>query len=133
MRRIFSCVYSTGKSDFGLRHSLFGQSGGKQSKRRIAPKALLRFRRKVRELTGRNRGISVEQMTKELAIVPPARPRAGGGLGAKSVPAIYSRLQPTAANYIYQSLYRDRSVSLRHWPQACNNHTEGGKKAVPVS
>ncbi len=45
----------------------FSLSGGKQSKRRIAPKALLRFKRRVRELTGRNRGISVEQMTKELA------------------------------------------------------------------
>jgi RNA-directed DNA polymerase len=37
------------------------------SKRRIAPKALMRFKRKVRELTGRTRGISIEQMTKELA------------------------------------------------------------------
>jgi RNA-directed DNA polymerase len=45
----------------------FSLSGGKQAKRRIAPKALLRFKRRVRELTGRNRGISVEQMTKELA------------------------------------------------------------------
>ena len=45
----------------------FSLSAGKQSKRRIAPKALLRFKHRVRELTGRNRGISVEQMTKELA------------------------------------------------------------------
>ena len=37
------------------------------SKRRIAPKALVRFKGKVRELTGRTRGISMEQMTKELA------------------------------------------------------------------
>ena len=44
----------------------FSISGGKQPKRRIAPKALLRFKQKVRELTGRNRGISVETMTKEL-------------------------------------------------------------------
>ena len=34
--------------------------------RRIAPKALLRFKQKIRELTGRSRGISEEQMTKEL-------------------------------------------------------------------
>jgi len=40
---------------------------GKEAKRRIAPKALLRFKQKVRELTGRSRGISPEQMTKELA------------------------------------------------------------------
>ena len=37
------------------------------SKRRIAPKAIVRFKRKVKELTGRSRGISIEQMTKELA------------------------------------------------------------------
>ncbi len=45
----------------------FSLSGGKQPKRRIAPKALLRFKQKIRELTGRSRGISVERMTKELA------------------------------------------------------------------
>jgi RNA-directed DNA polymerase len=36
-------------------------------KRRIAPKAIVRFKRKVRELTRRTRGISLEQMTKEVA------------------------------------------------------------------
>ncbi len=36
-------------------------------KRRIAPKAIVRFKRKVRELTCRTRGISLEQMRKELA------------------------------------------------------------------
>ncbi|HEY6272211.1 MAG TPA: group II intron reverse transcriptase/maturase [Terriglobales bacterium] len=35
-------------------------------KRRIAPKALLRCKQRVRELTRRTRGISLEQMTKEL-------------------------------------------------------------------
>src|SRR5436190_15425985 len=38
-----------------------------EPKRRIAPKALLRCTRKVRELTRRARGISVEQMAKDLA------------------------------------------------------------------
>ena len=36
-------------------------------KRRIADKALLRFKRRMRELTGRTRGISMERMTKEMA------------------------------------------------------------------
>jgi RNA-directed DNA polymerase len=36
-------------------------------KRRIAPKAIVRFKRTVRELTCRTRGISLEQMTKEVA------------------------------------------------------------------
>jgi RNA-directed DNA polymerase len=45
----------------------FSFTGGREPKRRIAPQALLRCKRKVRELTRRTRGISVEQMTKELA------------------------------------------------------------------
>ncbi len=45
----------------------FSFTGGKEPKRRIAPQALERCKRKLRELTRRTRGISVEQMTKELA------------------------------------------------------------------
>jgi RNA-directed DNA polymerase len=45
----------------------FSFTGAKEPKRRIAAKALLRFKRRVRELTGRTRGIGIEQMTKELA------------------------------------------------------------------
>jgi RNA-directed DNA polymerase len=45
----------------------FSISGGKEPKRRIAPRALLRCKQKIRELTGRSRGISVERMTKQLA------------------------------------------------------------------
>jgi RNA-directed DNA polymerase len=45
----------------------FSFTGGKEPKRRIAPKALDRCKQKLRELTRRTRGISVEQMTKELA------------------------------------------------------------------
>lgn len=45
----------------------FSLSNAREPKRRIAAKALMRFKRKVRELTGRTRGISIEQMTKELA------------------------------------------------------------------
>jgi RNA-directed DNA polymerase len=44
----------------------FSISHGKKPKRRIAPKALLRFKQKIRDLTGRSRGISVEAMTREL-------------------------------------------------------------------
>jgi RNA-directed DNA polymerase len=45
----------------------FSFTSGAKPKRRIAPKALLRCKQKVRELTCRTRGISVQQMTKELA------------------------------------------------------------------
>src|SRR5712671_2432411 len=45
----------------------FSFSRNKEPKRRIAPKALLRCKQKIRELTQRTRGISLEQMMKELA------------------------------------------------------------------
>ena len=45
----------------------FSFTGGKEPRRRIAPQALLRCKRRVRELTRRTRGVSLPQMTKELA------------------------------------------------------------------
>jgi RNA-directed DNA polymerase len=45
----------------------FSISNAREPKRRIAAKAIMRFRQKLRELTSRTRGISVERMTKELA------------------------------------------------------------------
>ena len=44
----------------------FSFSNNKEPKRRIAAKVLLRCKQKIRELTRRTRGISVEQMRKEL-------------------------------------------------------------------
>jgi RNA-directed DNA polymerase len=44
----------------------FSFSNNREPKRRIAPKALLRCKQKIRELTRRTRGISLEQMLKEL-------------------------------------------------------------------
>jgi RNA-directed DNA polymerase len=45
----------------------FSISRDRQPKRRIAPKAVARFKQRVRELTGRTRGIGIERMVKELA------------------------------------------------------------------
>ena len=45
----------------------FSFTYGSEPRRRIAPKALLRCKQRVRELTQRTQGISLEQMTKELA------------------------------------------------------------------
>jgi RNA-directed DNA polymerase len=44
----------------------FSFTRAKQPKRRIAPKTLLRFKKRIRELTKRNRGVSVEQMVAQL-------------------------------------------------------------------
>ncbi len=44
----------------------FSFTSGRRPKRRIAPKTLLRFKKRVRELTKRNRGVSLEQMITQL-------------------------------------------------------------------
>src|SRR6202012_3103031 len=45
----------------------FSLTRTREPKRRIAAKSLVRFKQRVRELTVRTRGISIEQMTKELS------------------------------------------------------------------
>src|ERR671927_474851 len=45
----------------------FSFTANREPKRRIAPKAVLRFKEKVRELTRRTRGVSMERMAEELA------------------------------------------------------------------
>jgi RNA-directed DNA polymerase len=46
----------------------FSFTSGESPKRRIAPKAVQRFKERVRELTRRTRGISIERMAKELTL-----------------------------------------------------------------
>jgi len=43
----------------------FSFTGGEKPRRRIAPKAILRFKERIRELTCRTRGISMEQRMQE--------------------------------------------------------------------
>ena len=45
----------------------FSFTNGPQPRRRIAPKALVRFKERVRELTRRTRGVSIEEMAGELS------------------------------------------------------------------
>jgi len=45
----------------------FSFTSDKEPRRRIAPKAILRFKERIRELTCRTRGISMEQRAKELS------------------------------------------------------------------
>src|SRR5215472_7222765 len=45
----------------------FSFTANREPKRRIAPKAVVRFKERVRELTCRTRGISIERMAEELA------------------------------------------------------------------
>jgi RNA-directed DNA polymerase len=45
----------------------FSFTSNLEPKRRIAPKAVLRFKERVRELTSRTKGVSIERMAEELA------------------------------------------------------------------
>jgi len=45
----------------------FSFTGGKEPRRRIAPKAVERFKERVRELTRRTRGVSIDRMVEEMA------------------------------------------------------------------
>jgi RNA-directed DNA polymerase len=45
----------------------FSFTSNREPKRRIAPKAVFRFKERVRELTSRTRGVSIERMAAELA------------------------------------------------------------------
>lgn len=44
----------------------FSFTNGRQPKRRIAPKAVARFKERIRELTSRTRGVSIERMAGDL-------------------------------------------------------------------
>ena len=44
----------------------FSFTASREPRRRIAPKAVLRFKEKIRELTGRTRGVNVETMAEQL-------------------------------------------------------------------
>jgi len=52
-----------------MRESLgFSFTFEEMPKRRIAPKAIQRFKERVRELTSRTRGVSIERMAKDVAV-----------------------------------------------------------------
>jgi len=46
----------------------FSFTSGREPKRRIAPQTLLRFKKRIRELTKRNRGVSVARMVEQLRL-----------------------------------------------------------------
>ncbi|HEY6305288.1 MAG TPA: group II intron maturase-specific domain-containing protein, partial [Candidatus Angelobacter sp.] len=86
----------------------FSFTNGIKPKRRIAPKALLRCKQRVRELTRRTRGVSVEQMTKELASYLQGWK---GYFGYCQTPSVLGRLE----EWIRRRL---RSVIWKHWKRS---------------
>jgi len=98
----------------------FSFSGGKEPKRRIAPKALKRFKAKVRELTNRHRGRTLRQM-----IQPLGEYLRGwrGYFGFCQTPSVLAALD----EWIRRRL---RSVALVHWPRGRCRFAELTKRGV---
>jgi RNA-directed DNA polymerase len=98
----------------------FSFTNGKQPKRRIAPKSLWRFKKRVRELTKRNRGISVERMVEQLA-----RYLAGwrGYFGFCQTPSVLTDLD----SWIRRRL---RSFQWKLWKRGTTRFAELRKRGV---
>jgi RNA-directed DNA polymerase len=92
----------------------------KAPKRRIAPKAVQRFKERIRELTRRTRGVSIEQMAKELA-----QYLRGwiGYFGKCQTPWVLHRLEEWTRR-------RLRSVIWRQWKRGTRRFVELCKRGV---
>jgi RNA-directed DNA polymerase len=91
-------------------------------KRRIAPKAVDRFKERVRELTNRNRGVSIEQMAEELS-----RYLRGwiGYFGKCEVPSVLVRLE----HWLRRRL---RCAIWKQWTRGSARFAELRKRDVNV-
>lgn len=98
----------------------FSFTGGKAPKRRIAPKALARFKEKVRELTSRTKGQSLRQMK-----VPLNQYLRGwrGCFGFCQTPSVLGHLD----GWIRRRL---RSVAWKHWKRGKRRFAELTKRGV---
>jgi len=98
----------------------FSFTSGKTPKRRIAPKAVLRFKERVRKLTRRTRGVSVERMAEELA-----RYLQGwiGYYGHCETPRVLQRLEEWTRR-------RLRSAIWKQWKRGTTRFAELQKRGV---
>jgi RNA-directed DNA polymerase len=98
----------------------FSFTNGEEPKRRIAPKAILRFKERVRELTRRTRGVSIERIAAELA----AYLRGWTGyFGKCQTPSVLRRLEEWLR-------HRLRSVIWKQWKRGSVRFTELRKRRV---
>jgi RNA-directed DNA polymerase len=98
----------------------FSFTSGKQARRRIAPKAILRFKERIRELTCRTRGISMEQRAKELSTYLRGW---RGYFGFCQTPSILYRLDQWLRR-------RLRSVLWKQWKRGNKRFAELRKRAI---
>ena len=98
----------------------FSFTSNREPKRRIAPKAVLRFKAKVRELTRRTKGISIERMAEELA-----QYLRGwiGYFGKCQTPSVLEDLEKW-------SRHRLRSVIWKQWKRGTVRFAELRKRGV---
>ena len=98
----------------------FSFTANREPKRRIAPKAVLRFKEKVRELTRRTRGVKVERMAEELG-----RYLRGwiGYFGQSQTPSVLQGLEKWTRR-------RLRSVIWKQWKRGSVRFAELRKRGV---
>ncbi len=98
----------------------FSFTAGREPKRRIAPKAVLRFKAKVRELTQRTRGVKVERMAEELG-----RYLRGwvGYFGHSQTPSVLEELEKWTRR-------RLRSVIWKQWKRGRVRFVELRKRGI---
>ena len=98
----------------------FSFTNAETPKRRIAPKAVLRFKERVRELTSRTRGVSIERMAEELV-----RYLRGwiGYFGRCETPSVMKRLEEWTRR-------RLRSAIWKQWKRGPKRFAELRKRGV---
>jgi RNA-directed DNA polymerase len=98
----------------------FSFTNGEEPKRRIAPKAILRFKERIRELTSRTRGVSIERMAAELAQYLKGWI---GYFGRCQTPSVLRRLEAWFR-------HRLRSVIWKQWKRGSERFAELRKRGV---
>jgi RNA-directed DNA polymerase len=98
----------------------FSFTGGESPKRRIAPQAVKRFKERVRELTRRTRGISIERMAKELTLYLRGWI---GYFGKCQTPSVLKSLEEWMRR-------RLRSVVWKQWKRGTVRYRELRKRGV---
>jgi RNA-directed DNA polymerase len=98
----------------------FSFTGAEEPRRRIAPKAVQRFQERVRELTNRTRGVSIERMAEDVA-----RYLRGwiGYFGKCQTPSVLQRLEAWVRR-------RLRSAIWKQWKRGSVRFAELRKRGV---
>jgi len=98
----------------------FSFTSERAPRRRIAPKAIVRFKKRVRELTRRTRGVSIERMAKELAQYLRGW---NGYFGRCQTPSVLEELE----RWLRRRL---RSVMWKQWKRGTVRFAELRKRGV---